>query len=295
LETPLFFSAFGDGDILFTANFDFFLSPNHKSLMSFGYGRLFFMEDWNYSDMVLTSGFTGLVGEKNHYLEVGGNLAYLVGDIMVSFRFGYRGVFWKRILARVAYTPGFLFFSGNDIIGPIDHTLSVSIGYRFGKDISKQVWDTKYRWLSNLQLDWQFSLSPDNVNGGVYRSFSLEFLIMGFEKLSLMSWLGYVNGDYGLTDYPVEGLPFGFRANFGKKKHFLESGIGFAWFPLNGNLSGNFYKLQLEVGGRINLGKRFLIRLAYTPYWWLADNEGREHIEPGFVNSISLGIGYRFH
>ncbi len=38
-----------------------------------------------------------------------------------------------------------------------------------------------------------------------------------------------------------------------------------------------------------------MARVAYTPYWWLSDKKGREYVEKKFVNSVTVGVGVRFH
>jgi hypothetical protein len=125
----------------------------------------------------------------------------------------------------------------------------------------------------------------------------LEILIHKTEKLLLTSGLGFGYGN----SYPDKGrfsytsLPVGFAMLYGKKTHFAEAGIKVNWIPIGGNKDGTFFTLQPELGYRIHLWKHFIARVAYTPYWWLSDKKGRKYIEKKFVNSVTVGIGVRFH
>jgi hypothetical protein len=79
---------------------------------------------------------------------------------------------------------------------------------------------------------------------------------------------------------------FQYTAVFGKKNHFFEMGAGLVVMQS---------LLNLRVGYMLNLGKRFLFRVAYTPSIYLGfhiDSELYSTYES--YNGLSLGIGYRF-
>jgi hypothetical protein len=122
----------------------------------------------------------------------------------------------------------------------------------------------------------------------------LEFRLASFGKTSLNAMVGF--GYVSYVSYSGSYMfPIGLNVVYGNKRHFAEAGARLTWIPVNGDIEGDFFTLQPEIGYRINLGKRFLARLAYTPYWWLADKKGREHIVNSFVHSVSVGVGVRFH
>ena len=83
--------------------------------------------------------------------------------------------------------------------------------------------------------------------------------------------------------------------NIKRKNHFPETGIKSAWIPIGGISDGTFFTLQPELGYRFCPGKHFTARVAYTPYWWMSDNSGKEYVEQNFVHSATIGIGWRFH
>lgn len=296
-ESPLFFSSFVDDYTIYTVNLEYVLSTKNKTYISFGYGRIFSANNWPSSDMVLTTEFNKLIGSKNHLFEIGGGLSYLSTNIMTNFRLGYRGVFWKRLLVRIAYTPGFLIFAGNDIIGPIDNILSVSLGYRFNIHISKEKWDKNVSWLASMQLNWQPFFKSYKAINGFYGTVNLEFLLAKFEKTTLnaTAGFGYATSRSYNGRFSYNAIPVSVSAQYGKDKHFAETGIRLTLIPIGGNRDGNFYMLQPELGYRIHPGKHFMARIAYTPYWWLSYSEGKEHIEKSFVNSATIGVGWRFH
>ncbi len=297
IESPLFFSSLVEEHDIYTVNLEYLLNTKYKIYISFGYGRIFSVNNWPSSDMVLTTEFNKLIGGKNHFFEIGGGLSYLRPNIITNFRLGYRGVFWKRVLVRVGYTPGFLIFYGPNIIGPLDNMLSVSLGYRFGINISKQKWDNNVGWLSGLQLNWQPYFKSYKDISGFYGTVDLEFLLANFEKTTLNATVGFgyaMSGSYN-GRFSYNAIPVSVSALYGKGKHFAETGIRLTWIPIGGNSDGNFFMLQPELGYRIHPGKHFMARIAYTPYWWLSDSKGKEYIEKSFVNSATIGIGWRFH
>ncbi|NOX45496.1 MAG: hypothetical protein GXO89_00780 [Chlorobi bacterium] len=300
LETPLFFKDYsGDPGNAGFINFEYLNKRKKNYYNSFSLGLLFVLSIDNTVFMpsvpVLNFQYNAVFGKSKHFFETG--VGFVAPIFILNLRFGYRLQLGQRLLFRAAYTPSLYL---ENLITEEEsppflgyNALSISIGYRFAKNMSNGTWDFKYRWLSNIQMGWQAGFEHFRGHGGFYGTLKIEFLLARFEKVSLRSWIGYA---YGPVNYPVQGLPLGFCTVYGKGRHFIETGMGFAWYPEpHGNFSGNYYALQPEIGYRVHLGKRFLARLAYTPYWWLADKKGREHIQKEFVNSATIGIGYRFH
>jgi hypothetical protein len=175
--------------------------------------------------------------------------------------------------------------------------LSLSIGYRFDIHIPKETWNTKFKRLYGLQFDFQPLFQNYKGGKGYNLNLFLEILIHKTEKLLLTSGLGfgYGNSYRHKGSFSYNSLPLGFTMLYGNKTHFAEAGIKAAWIPIGGNKDGTYFTLHPEIGYRIHLWKRFMARVAYTPYWWLADKKGREYIEKNFVNSVTIGIGVRFH
>ena len=132
-ETPLFISLLGKDRIIIDANFEYLLHTRNKTSFIIGYGCIIWTKYWSCSAPVIKAEFNKLFGGKNQYFEIGAGLSSAVGAL-ANFRFGYRAVIWKRLLVRVAYTPFFYILSGEHWFSEVNNTVSVAIGYRFGKN-----------------------------------------------------------------------------------------------------------------------------------------------------------------
>jgi len=240
--------------------------------------------------------YAAVFGKKRHFFEMGTGL--VVPTIILNLRLGYRLDLGKRFLFRAAYTPSVYLYKLTDEEGNIDFTvfnngLSLSLGYRFGIKGNKEKWNNNWGWLSTLQFNAQPFFNHFTGYKGFYFTIGPEFKIFDTgDKLAIKPWIAYA---YGPVNYSLDGLSTGMRAVYGKGMHFIEAGIGSVWFPVRGYYSGNYFILQPEIGYRINIAKRLMARVAYTPYWWLSDKNGEEYIEKKFVNCITAGVGYRFH
>jgi len=308
------FSLYFDSPILFntwfkdvnskilTLDLEYLITDSHntKVAISAGYGREFWLGT-PYSEMVISSEFKMLIGRKSHFFETGTGFYYICCYPILRFRLGYRLNLGDNFLFRIAYTPYInlkplyndddekYFYTANDI--------SISLGYRFGIHIPKETWNTKFKRLYGLQFDFQPLFQNYKGGKGYNLNLFLEILIHKTEKLLLTSGLGfgYGNSYRHKGSFSYTSLPVGFTMLYGNKTHFAEAGIKASWIPVGGNKEGTYFTLQPEIGYRIHLWKRFMARVAYTPYWWLADKKGREYIEKNFVNSVTVGIGVRFH
>ncbi|NOX45500.1 MAG: hypothetical protein GXO89_00800 [Chlorobi bacterium] len=138
LETPLFLSSYVNDYNVYTVNLEYLLERKSKTSFSVGYGIMLSSNYWSYQSMVLTTGVNKLIGRKNHFFEVGVGFFEDFIIHMLTFRLGYRAIFWKRLMVRAAYTPGLPVFYGEQLTGPVDRMLSVGIGYRFGIHIDRE-------------------------------------------------------------------------------------------------------------------------------------------------------------
>jgi hypothetical protein len=302
-ESPLFYEDWWEyQNTVLTINFEYLINKKNGGLsFLLGYGRIFSSYDGVfYSDPYFNTEINYLFGKKHHFLEIGTGLGY-GSSVFLKFRLGYRLNLGKRLLFRIAYTPTVYLRQHNDTEEHPPFTgfngLSLSLGYRFGIHIPKETWNTKFKRLYGLQFDFQPLFQNYKGGKGYNLNLFLEILIHKTEKLLLTSGLGfgYGNSYRHKGSFSYNSLPLGFTMLYGNKTHFAEAGIKAAWIPIGGNKDGTYFTLQPEIGYRIHLWKRFMARVAYTPYWWLADKEGREYIEKNFVNSFTIGIGVRFH
>jgi hypothetical protein len=299
-ESPLFYEDWWEyQNTVLTINFEYLINKKNGGLsFLLGYGRIFSSYDGVfYSDPYFNTEINYLFGKKHHFLEIGTGLGY-GSSVFLKFRLGYRLNLGKRLLFRIAYTPTVYLRQHNDTEEHPPFTgfngLSLSLGYRFGIHISNEKQGSKCKWFSGMRLDWQpFFKDYKNVNT-FSGTINLEFLLAKFTSVSLnaMAGLGYASKIHYSGSYL---FPFSFNVVYGTKRHFAETGIRFTWIPVNGNDDGTYFTLGPEIGYRIHLWKHFMARIAYTPYWWLADKVGKEHIEKSFVNSATIGVGWRFH
>jgi hypothetical protein len=72
---------------------------------------------------------------------------------------------------------------------------------------------------------------------------------------------------------------------FGKKTHFLETGLGFDFSTLY---------LMFRIGYRAELFDHLLLRVGYTPYLLIDETRFYSINRMSFHNSFSVSIGYRF-
>jgi len=301
-DSPLFYKYWHDVTkfSIVTVNFEYRLKMSHSNstFLSVGYGKMFSTEGYNVSYNIFTTEIKKIFGKKTHFLETGVGVNFSTPHII--FRIGYRAELFDRILLCIEYTP-YLLIDETKFYDPyrmeLHNSLSLSLGYRFGIHISNETWNTKFNRLYGLQVNFQ-SIFKDYKGGkGYYGNLFLEISLYKTKKLLLTSGLGfgYGNSYSGKGRFSYNSFPIGFTMLYGKKKHFAEAGIRFTWMPIGGNNDGTFFTLQPEIGYRIHIGKRLFARLAYTPYWWLSNEEGKQYIERSFVNSATVGAGIRFH
>jgi len=51
---------------------------------------------------------------------------------------------------------------------------------------------------------------------------------------------------------------------------------------------------QPNAGFRVYLWKKVIAHVLYSPYFWLSGKENREYITKDFVQSFTIGLGYKF-
>jgi hypothetical protein len=102
-------------------------------------------------------------------------------------------------------------------------------------------------------------------------------------SIGLVALIHYENEWYA-PDAPVVNLQY--NAVLGKKNNFFETGIG---------LTVPVFMLNLRFGYRLNIGKRLLFKVAYTPTVYLEKHIDTEEY-PSYTgyNGISVSLGYRF-
>ena len=299
VESPFFYKDWWEYEhSVVSVNLEYLLrSKNNPGLsLVLGYGEIIeYYEGIYYLDPYVHTEITKLFGRKNHFFELGGGGGY-ASSVFLNLRLGYRLELGKRFLFRVAFTPAFYPRMHIDTEEHPEFTgfnaISVGLGYRFGIHIPKETRNTKLKRLYGLQFDFQPFFQSYNGGKGYNGNLFLEILIHKTEKLRLTSGLGF---GYGNAKYAYNSVPFGVSLLYGRNKHFLETGIKSVWIPIGGNSDGTFFTLQPELGYRIHLWKHFMARVAYTPYWWLSDKKGRNYIEKKYVNSVTVGVGVRFH
>jgi hypothetical protein len=290
-DYPIFFrTENGTSDYhLITANLEYLLNPGKKSksLISLGYGTAIYKFGQTYSDMAFAVEFNKLWGSKNHFFESGIALNY-ISDFLLKFRFGYRLVLWEKWLVRVGYTP-YVWIDNWQMTG--FNNLSLSIGYTFGNsNVLKNVWNR----ILGIQLNSQPLYHHWEGLPGHLEIIDLELLIVDFENSKLIFSAGYgwakVTEENEKHRRPhLEIKSFGLHFLKGKK-HYIESGFGFSF-------SDKYhFMLQPQLGYRFHFWKRFMARAAYSPYWWLISNPvDKANMTKPFVQSATIGLGFRFH
>jgi len=238
--------------------------------------------------------YTLMLGSGKNLFETG--LGFYI-PYLLNFNLGYRAYFGKRLLFRLSYTPYVFVFYESSIFKPVGNAFTASLGYRFGIGKPKEKRNKNVGRLSYIQLNWQPLFTNYKGVYGFYGTVNLEILIAKFEKATLFTsaGFGYATSKKYEVNFSYNSIPVSLNALYGKGKRFVEAGLRFTWMPIGGNNDGTFFTLQPEIGYRIHIGKRLFARLAYTPYWWLSNEEGRQYIERSFVNSATVGAGIRFH
>ncbi len=91
----------------------------------------------------------------------------------------------------------------------------------------------------------------------------------------------FIASIYDTVFIPDPVLKVEYTALFGKNRHFFEAGGGF-------NFPGS--QMTLRLGYRLQLKKRFLLRIAYTPsiHWFSFSSLS------SINNAVSVSLGYRF-
>ena len=304
VESPLFFKSWYEenGNVGFL-NFELFDKRKENFANSYSLGLLLianlYGEVYVPQQPIFYFQYAAVFGKKRHFFELGTGL--VVPEFLLNLRFGYRLNLGKRILFRAAYTPSVYLEQHIDSEEYPSYTvfngLSLSLGYRFGIKTSKEKWDNNWKWLSGMQLNFQPFFKNYKGYEGYYGEVDLELLLYTINDISIKGLTGFGYGslksDYERFAY--NSIPFGVRLLVGRKNHFPEMGIKSAWIPIGGNSDGTFFTLQPELGYRFCPGKHFMARVAYTPYWWLSNNSGKEYVEQKFVHSATIGIGWRFH
>jgi hypothetical protein len=126
----------------------------------------------------------------------------------------------------------------------------------------------------------------ENANIGLINFEYLQKRTNSFSNsysIGLVALIHYENEWYA-PDAPVINLQY--NAVFGRKNNFFETGIG---------LTVPVFLLNLRFGYRLNIGKRLLFKIAYTPTIYLEKHIDTEEYSPytGY-NGISVSLGYRF-
>ncbi len=298
LETPLFFKDwYGNKETVLSINFEFLSKRKYGFLSSsFSLGKeIYKYKDVYYAEPYASIEVCRLLGKRNHFFELGVGMGYS-GIFFSKLRLGYRFNFARRLLFRIAFTPSVYLERHIDTEEYDTYTgfngVSLSFGYRFKKIDPNDKSQRFFSRFSNTQLNFQPFFKHYEGYSGLYSTISIELLLAKMKNLSLRSWIGY---SYGPINYAEQGFPIGLRIIYGKGKYFIENGIGLAWHHVEGNYGGDFFTLQPELAFRTNFGKRLLVRLAYSPYWWLSNKSNKDEIKQHFSNSLTFGIGYRFH
>jgi hypothetical protein len=63
------------------------------------------------------------------------------------------------------------------------------------------------------------------------------------------------------------------------------------------DMENDMRMIQAELAYRLHLGKRLLVKVGYTPYWYSFPKWAKQNNRPNtysFVQSFKIGIGYRF-
>ncbi len=143
-------------------------------------------------------------------------------------------------------------------------------------------------------------------------SIELEAYLVPFEKdeespvppiMFNFGFVPYRNGNFdfivnGGAGFLSGGGPFyqaGIAIIYGKKRHFLETGVNFIFALLRNpnyyNKNSQYVLPQLQIGYRYRfLKNRLLARIAYAPYIRVLDWK----LEGGLQQNAVLGVGFRF-
>ena len=301
VESPFFYKDWWEySHNVLTVNIEYLKLRENKPGLSFvlGFGSIISKYEGvvYYQDPYIAGEMNFLFGKKNHYFEIGFGPGYAT-SVFFKGRFGYRLQLGKRLLFRIAYTPAVYLRMHIDTEEHPDFTgfnaLSVGLGYRFGINTSKEKWNTNWRWLSGMQLNYQPFFKYLNGYSRYYGEVDLELLIYSVNKIKINGIIGFGYGD--VTSFAFISVPFGVELLYGRKNHFFETGMKVAWLPNENFDDGKFFTLQPELGYRFCPGKHFMVHVAYTPYWWQSDNNDNGNTEQKFAHSITIGIGWRFH
>lgn len=94
---------------------------------------------------------------------------------------------------------------------------------------------------------------------------------------------------YSFANFGIESFFIPIEVNLltGLKKHNLETGMGLS--------IGWKVMVKARLGYRLYIKNHFLLRIAYTPYFWLpAHHDTEDYPKYTGANTLSIGLGYRF-
>jgi len=306
LESPLFYRDWNGNSNsgIITANLEYLLKTSEINRVSFslGAGREFLIKDYHHWDIVIFSEVSNVFGKRTHFFEAGLGPCYASGSLMIKMRLGYRLQLANRFLFRLGYTP-YLWpkthYNYEDQPEIVSHSdLSISLGYRFGLNYSKKQsqGDGLFKHVvHSVLLDFQpFYQNYDAAKGNL-KSLKIEIILKEHNRVNFLFSAGIVRTlqhyNYGLKTHDFV-FTISFTTLYGIKGRYIEAGINFTGPVKWRNISFNY--LQPNAGYRQYFFKRIYAHLLYSPYFWLSNKENRTYIKKDFMNSFTVGLGYKF-
>ncbi len=244
----------------------------------------------NYNETLIAMDFSMLLGNKNHFLELGVGMD---SQVLLNGIIGYRLYIKNNFLLKLQLLPSsyvpidFL----NDEIHNYLH-INAGIGYQFNQKDSKTISNFFDSTWNRLSL--QSSVYPFSYEEMGLISPSLVFDL----NISLFTHGNSGFGVYGGFGINTEDILFqtGISYLYGKGNHFVEANFNLIFIEItefNDEYSwhDDYRLLQPQLGYRYQCQKLpMFARIAYAPYIRTLDWKR----EGGLHHNMVLGLGYRF-
>jgi hypothetical protein len=266
---------------------------------SFYYGREIHSKEFT-SGNVFGTDFGFLFGRK-HLFEIGGGIAYQKG-FHFNAKLGGRLDIGSQFFIRAALTPTVRTkLPHRNYFGRTEPLFFLSLGYNFKDEENKEA-ELFFAPLVKNIVSFQVCMQPifkDVFSQNEETQYNLKELLFEIRFFQKKQWKLSTTLGYSFTKRHYF-LPLGVHLIYGKKINFIELGVyhSIRFIQRSMDMENDMRMIQAELAYRLHLGKRLLVKVGYTPYWYSFPKWAKQNNRPNtysFVHSIKIGIGYRFN
>ena len=262
---------------------------------SIGYGRSF-GNTLTKSVFIIPVEFSFGIKKARNEFEIGGGITFVSNVAFLHLTFDYRYFVNNQFFIKAAYIPStwigmFMANIENSSYYRGVHDFRIGIGYQFKDGFPRKLKKTMSSFRSLHLTINPISYSPKKEL--IYtNSLEAEFLIWGNRKNRILTNIGmgflFTNFFYTKSIF----FPMSINYLYGEKNHFFEASLYHIYMTNSASYSPQSYRiLQAQIGYRYQFNSPFFMRIAYAPYFRMADWKFRD----GMEQSVVLGFGYRFH